>query len=180
MQLSGFHNIYDDLIIQKRLSASEDTLRRRMRVNLSEATISGLELEFAYYGFKNVSINGHLTYLNAKGKQEGKDLPHLDNKPEILSGIFVNYNFPYNFSIQLESELIGTQYETDPFQTDKYIKIDGALKFNGRISYNLPVISNIFSEVFIRVNNIFDKYHLNQLGLPENGRIIHFGINAHI
>lgn len=180
IQLSGFLNNYDDLIIQKRLSAAEDSLRRRMRMNIAEATITGLELEFGYYGIENLSINGHFTYLNAKGKQEGKELAHLDNKPEMLGGLFINYKLPYNFSLQLESEIIGVQYETDPVKTDQFVKIDGAFKLNGRFGYKLPPFIGVYSEFYIRANNIFDTYHIYQLGLPESGRTIYLGLNLNL
>ncbi len=179
-QLSGFYNNYDDLIAQKKLSAAEDSLRRRMRVNIADASISGVELEFGYYGIENLSLHGHFTFMKAKGRQEGKELEYLDNKPEMLSGLFLNYKLPYNFTIQLESEVIGVQYETDPIKTDQFVKIDGVFKLNGRIAYRLPKFIGINSEIYIRANNIFDAYHVFQLGLPESGRTIYLGLNLNI
>ncbi len=48
LKLSGFYNIYSDLISQIRLTAAQDAQRRRMRINLADATIIGSELVFEY------------------------------------------------------------------------------------------------------------------------------------
>jgi outer membrane cobalamin receptor len=41
----------------------------------------------------------------------------------------------------------------------------------------LRFTDNLLLEAFVRINNFLDKEHYSQLGLPEPGRQIWFGID---
>lgn len=175
-ELSLFLNRYDNLIEQIRLTAQEDPLMRRMRVNYSEATISGIDATLRIQIIRYLSIQGNLTLMRSKGKSGEIDLDNLNNRPDILGSLILNYTPPQGINIQLEMETTGRQFEQGPSNSNQVTQIDGTSVFNTRISYSLPFFYGMLSELFIRVNNIADSYRLYQLGLPEPGRTLYGGI----
>jgi iron complex outermembrane receptor protein len=175
LKLSGFYNIYSDLISQIRLTAAQDAQRRRMRINLADATIIGTELVFDYKPSSFIGISGNLTYMDARGKADGVVEDKLDNKPEVLGGITIELK-PFNkIGISIESEFTGKQVETNPDKPSDKIEIAGSAVFNLRLSYSL-LSAGFSGDVFFRVNNIFDHYRIYQLGLIEPGRSLSAGI----
>jgi iron complex outermembrane receptor protein len=102
LKLSGFYNTYSDLISQIRLTTAQDPQRRRMRVNLADATIIGAELVFDYRPASFIGLSGNLTYMDARGKADGVNEDKLDNKPEVLGGITVDLKPVNRFGISLE------------------------------------------------------------------------------
>ncbi|MBK8661860.1 MAG: TonB-dependent receptor [Ignavibacteriales bacterium] len=175
LKLSGFYNSYSDLISQIRLTTAQDAQRRRMRINLADATIIGSELVFEYKPSTFIGISGNLTYMDARGKAVGVVEDKLDNKPEVLGGITIELK-PFNkIGISIESEFTGKQVETNPDKPSDKIEIAGSAVFNLRLSYSL-LSAGFSGDVFFRVNNIFDQYRIYQLGLIEPGRSISVGI----
>ncbi len=171
-----FANFYDDLITKIKLTEEEDSLRRYMRVNFSSVTIYGFEFTLGIMPFTNFSCKANFTYMKSEGEQLGSTLPYIENKPNILSGIVLEYHFDFGLGIQLESETVGVQYQRNPNNKNEYIKIGGTTIFNGRLAYNLPFFDNASTQFYIRLNNIADTYRLYQLGLPEPGRMLRGGI----
>ena len=175
LKLSGFYNIYSDLISQIRLTTAQDAQRRRMRINLADATIIGSELVFEYKPSTFIGISGNLTYMDARGKADGVVEDKLDNKPEVLGGVTIELKPVNRIGISLESEFTGKQVETNPDKPSDKIEIAGSAVFNLRLSYSL-LSAGFSGDVFFRVNNIFDQYRIYQLGLIEPGRSISVGI----
>jgi iron complex outermembrane receptor protein len=175
LKLSGFYNIYSDLISQIRLTAAQDAQRRRMRINLADATIIGSELVFEYKPSTFMGISGNLTYMDARGKADGVVEDKLDNKPEVLGGVTIELKPVNRIGISLESEFTGKQVETNPEKPAEKIEIAGSAIFNLRLSYSL-LSAGFSGDVFFRVNNIFDHYRIYQLGLIEPGRSLSAGI----
>jgi len=175
LKLSGFYNIYSDLISQIRLTTAQDAQRRRMRINLADATIIGSELVFEYKPSTFIGISGNLTYMDARGKADGVVEDKLDNKPEVLGGVTIELKPVNRIGISLESEFTGKQVETNPEKPSDKIEIAGSAVFNLRLSYSL-LSAGFSGDVFFRVNNIFDQYRIYQLGLIEPGRSISVGI----
>ncbi len=174
-KLSGFYNSYSDLISQIRLTTAQDPQRRRMRINLADATILGTELVFDYKLSSFAGVSGNLTYMDARGKADGVTEDKLDNKPGILGGITIELKPLNRIGVSIESEFTGKQVETNPDKPAEKIEIAGSAVFNARLSYSL-VAAGFSGDVFLRVNNIFDQYRIYQLGLIEPGRTILAGI----
>lgn len=178
--IAGFVNLYDDLIERIRLSESQDSLLRRMRVNYAKATISGIDISMNYKPVRNANIDLYFTYLNTQAEQNGEEIKHLSNKPEILSSLIASYRFRFGLKPQFEIQYTGNQYEPSPFADGKFEEIDKSLIFNIRLLYAINLKYLPYTELFIRVNNITDEYYLSQLGLPMPGRTIFAGINLRI
>ena len=179
-ELAGFANFYDDLIEQIRLTKEQDSLRRRMRVNFSKATIMGADITFRVNPYRNLYIETNLTYMITSGEQDGKVMDYIDNRPEFLLGLVANYKLDFGLSVQAEIEGVGKQFERDPNDQTVFVQIYPTAIFNLRLGYQLPLVQGILSEVFIRSNNILDTYRLSQLGLPEAGRMMTAGISLNM
>ncbi|MBN8546834.1 MAG: TonB-dependent receptor [Ignavibacteria bacterium] len=179
LKLSGFYNSYKDLVTQIRLTAAEDPQRRRMRVNLADATILGTEFVFDYRISQFLGIEGNLTWMKATGKADGVNEDKIDNKPELLGGININVKPFHRGGITLESEFTGKQVETNPAKPAEKLEIAGSAVFNIRLSYAL-VTAGYSADIFFRVNNLFDHYRVYQLGLIEPGRNITGGISLRL
>lgn len=179
-ELAVFANFYDNLIEQVRLTAEQDPLRRRIRVNYANASIIGADFNFRITPINRMNIELNLTYMKAEGEQNGEKIDYIDNRPEFLLGLILHYKFNFGLNIQAEAEGVGKQFERNPDDQSQFVQIGGTTIYNLRIGYQLPLIQSILSEVFVRANNIFDTYRLSQLGLPESGRLITAGINFNL
>jgi outer membrane receptor protein involved in Fe transport len=147
-----------------------------MRVNYSDATISGIDLNLNYQPINRMNIFAYYTYMNIQANQGDIEIKHLIQKPEMLAGISAYYNFAFGIKPQFEIEYTGTFYDSDPENDGEFLEIEPTTLFNLRLSYSFA-ISNIFTEVFVRVNNITDEYKLSQLGLPAAGRTFSGGVS---
>jgi len=176
LKLSGFYNTYTDLITQIRLTADQDPQRRRMRVNLADARIIGAEAVFSWKPSRLFSIDGNLTWMDAKGKSDGVTEERIDNKPEVLGGISLEVRPVRQLGISLETEFTGKQFETNPAVPSAKIEIAGSAVFNARVAWSL--VTAVWSaDLFVRANNIFDHYRVYQLGIIEPGRSITGGVS---
>jgi iron complex outermembrane recepter protein len=174
----GFYNMYDDMIERIRLTEDQDPQKRRMRVNYAEVEISGLDLNFAYNGINNMQIDGFLTYMNMQQEQNNEKIEHLVQKPELLAGLMTYYRFDFGLIPQIELEYTGKMYDSDA--DGGYVEIDPAMILNFRISYSIYFSDMVFTEFFVRVNNLTDKYKLSQYGLPSAGRTAIAGLTVRI
>jgi len=179
LEFAGFANLYDNLIEQIRLTAEQDPQRRRMRVNYSKAQIIGLDLSARFSITRNLALDANFTYMSTQGEQAGEKIDNISNRPNILSGVALSYNFMFGMNLLAELESVGKQYESHPDVADSFIEIGSSTILNARASYRLPIsmTKNVLTELFIRVNNITDVYRLSQLGLPEAGRTLTAGIS---
>ncbi|MFP4368497.1 MAG: TonB-dependent receptor plug domain-containing protein [Candidatus Kapaibacterium sp.] len=167
IEIALFANLYDNLIGQIRL---DDGLRQRE--NYSSATIYGLDLGYAYTRGK-FDLEGNLTFLQTEAEQNGEEVEHLDNRPELMLSAIAKYSFNFGMQPQIELNYTGTQFERI---SGKFEEIGQSLVMNLRVGYRLPPIMDTLTEVYIRVNNITDEYRLSQFGLPEPGRMAFAGI----
>jgi iron complex outermembrane receptor protein len=176
----GFYNMYDGLIERIRLTKEQDSLRRRMRVNLGEAVISGVDINFTYFPISNLTLEGFITYMNSEAKQKGNDVEHLIQKPEIVAGLMSSYKFDFGLKPQFEVEYNGKMYDIDPESDGGFLELEPSLLMNFRLSYGMNFSTHLFAEIFVRVNNITDEYKLSQWGLPSPGRTLSAGVMVRI
>jgi outer membrane receptor for ferrienterochelin and colicin len=105
--LTGFYNLYDNLIVQIRLNKTQDLDRRRQRVNLQKANVSGLEWTNEYK-YKDLGLRFNLTYINTvvnfssdTSNFDKIRIDTLDNRPSLLSGLVLIYRVTDDFTSQL-------------------------------------------------------------------------------
>ncbi len=174
----GFYNLYTDLIERIRLSEEEDPEQRRMRVNYADASVSGVDINMDYSPLSNLNIRGFFTYMNSSAEENGEEIEHLLQKPEMVSGVNASYRFDVGLIPRLELEYTGKQWDNDI--NGEYVEIEPSLILNMRLAYSFMVGDFSMNEIFVRLNNITDEYQLSQYGLPEPGRTLYAGFSFRI
>lgn len=149
--------------------------RQFMRVNKDEVRISGLEL-VSKYTSDNLQSTFNFTLLSAKGKNvAGVFSDTLEYRPELNGNIGIDYSITTDFNALLELEYIGNEFGLKEGSTG-YQMLPDYFLVNVRFAYNFLLdFSKI--ELYLRLNNIFDRLHYTQFGLPEAGRQIFAGAN---
>lgn len=192
-KLTGFYNLYDNLIIQVRLNKEEDKDRRRVRVNLQNSIVSGFELSNEYktndftfllnFSYINTDIaNNDSTVIFINGskvvrKNETK-IDTLENRPTLFSGFVINYKISQDFDSQIEIDYVGNSFQPDADGIYKEIKGDAI--FNLRFNHDFTINEENLLSIFVRMNNILDTFRESQLGIIEPGRTFIFGLNYRI
>ncbi len=180
MKFNAFYTDYRDMIVRVRLTKEQDSLRRRMRINLAEANVIGTTLDMNLRMNKELSINANLTYMKSEGKENDVTKDWLDNRPEISGGIGINYMILNGLMITAEGDFISGNFEQDPNDAAKKIELTSNTFYNFRISYNNLKINGTMAEVYLRANNILDTYREVQLGLYDPGRTIYLGLKLSV
>lgn len=171
--LSLFANNYTDLIAQA--SVPGDTLRRKQRVNLDEATIMGAEVLVKYYVTNNFDLTGHFTYMNSKGTVDGAE-QNLEYRPEIIAFLQADWRLYGGLDLLGEADLMGNQYGISD-QAQALVPIDATTLFNIRLSYKTFYNENLYT-FFIRANNILDEARKNKISISAPGRMIYGGVTV--
>jgi iron complex outermembrane receptor protein len=149
--------------------------RQFMRVNKDEVRMYGLEL-VSKYTSENLQSTFNFTLLSAKGKNiAGAFSDTLEYRPELNGNIGIDYSITTDFNSLLELEYIGNEFGLKEGSTG-YQMLPDYFLVNVRFAYSFLLdFSKI--ELYLRLNNIFDRLHYTQFGLPEAGRQIFAGAN---
>jgi iron complex outermembrane recepter protein len=150
--------------------------RKFQRINKSVIRNYGLEFTSNYNFINSLDLNFSLTYINSKGKSLIGDFTDtLEYVPNLISSLSLNYT--YNRA----AALIEFNYTSGEYGLAEginyFIPIPDKIIINLRTSYHLRFTDYLILESFVRINNFLDKEHYSQLGLPEPGRQIWFGID---
>ncbi|MBN2572819.1 MAG: TonB-dependent receptor plug domain-containing protein [Ignavibacteriales bacterium] len=166
--LSVFLTYLKDGIIKTKIAGGKS-----MRINKDNIRTFGIELTTSLTPFENLYCNVNLTLMNTYAKNnEGEYKDTLDNRPDFLGAIIVDYYFLNGFNINTELTFKGNEYQ---YVYDKFKKMNSYILLNLRLSYKFKLDNSKSLEAFIRFNNIFDKLYFHQWSLPEAGRQIWFG-----
>lgn len=171
--LSIFANNYIDLIAQT--SIVGDTLRRKQRVNLDEATILGAEVLVKYYVTNDFDLTGHFTYMNSKGTVDGIK-QNLEYRPEIIAFLQADWRVYGGLDLLGEADLMGNQYGISDL-VGGLVPIDATTLFNLRLSYKTFYSENLYT-FFIRANNILDQARKDKISISSPGRMIYGGVSV--
>lgn len=180
MKLNAFYTDYQDMIVRIRLTKEQDSLRRRMRINLAEANVIGATLDFHSKISKELSINGNITYMQSEGTENNVTKDWLDNRPQLNGGLDINYLLIDGLMLSAEGDFISGNYEQNPNDANSKIELTSNPFFNFRISYNKIHLNGVVGEVYLRANNILDTYRELQLGLYDPGRTIYIGMKLSV
>jgi len=146
-----------------------------MRVNKDEVRTFGLEF-VSKYNYENLRSTFNFTVLSAKGKNtSGEFRDTLEYRPELNGSLGVDYTITKNLSALLEFEYIGKEFGLKEGSIG-YQKLPDYLLANVRFAYNF-VLDFSKIELYLRLNNLFDRLYYTQFGLPEAGRQIFIGAN---
>jgi len=171
--ISVFANNYTDLIARQ--SIPDDSLKRRQRVNLDEATIMGAEILAKYYLTTDIDLTGHFTYMNSKGTVDGTE-QNLEYKPEIIAFLQADWRIYSGIDVLAEADIMGNQFGISDVVED-LVEIEPTTLFNLRLSYQTTYNENLYT-FFVRANNVLDQARVNKIGIAAPGRMVYGGVNV--
>ncbi len=161
MALSGavFYNRIRDLI--NVILLPDGT---KSNFNIGRADILGLEVEFrTALRWSNLAVN--YTYLKGENKQENRPL-------ELLPSSQINFTLDLRLMDTLKFSLWGLGVSDSEVKVgDDIIDIPGYIVLNGILTKSFPQFS-----IFLKVENLFDKYHFTEPGFPMKARTIAAGL----
>lgn len=156
----------------------DDGKKKYKRINEDEIRTYGVELYTHYDLTNDLSANFNFTYLNSYAKNDdGEFIDTLEYKPNFVAGLTLDYAFGGGFNSVIEINYVGKEFGLQG-GNEYFRKLPDYLLSNVRFSYEFGLSGNLKLQVFIRVNNIFDKLYYTQWSLPEAGRQFWGGITA--
>lgn len=173
--LNLFASYYNDGIV-KAVIPTSDGSKKFQRINKDNIRTLGLELISSYDVSEKFNCQVNFTYLNSLAKNSsGEFKDTLEYKPEIIAGINLEYSPIKKVNTILEINYVGREYGlqggNEYFQT-----LPEYLLLNLRASYKFNFVPELELEIYVRVNNLFDRLYYTQWSLPEAGRQIFGGI----
>jgi outer membrane receptor protein involved in Fe transport len=141
-----------------------------MRINKDEIRTFGFEIEGSNKFSKYFDMGFSFSYLNSAAKNiEGNFTDTLEYRPELISNLFLKSQLTKNINMLLESNFIANEFALVE-GSSALNKLPNYYLLNVRTSYTFYLNNKNKVELFVRVNNLFDKLYYSQVGLPEMGR----------
>ena len=176
LEANLFFSFLKDGIVREVVKTDEGT-KKYKRINKDAVRSYGLELHADINWSDKLNSQLNLTFLNAMAKNTfGEFKDTLEYKPSLLGGIDLNYQLYHNLSSVIEIYYVGNEFALQG-GNEYFQKLPEYILFNLRLSYNYKLSKALFADIFIRVNNIFDKLYYSQWGLPEPGREVIGGMS---
>lgn len=133
-----------------------------------ESKFKGYELKYQKDIFKDTLISLNYTYLSAKDSK-GK---YLDRRPKNQIGFSLDYYGIDNLHLNLNSTYVGDRkqnvYKVGEVKTGNYTLWNGAANYD--INKNL--------KVYLKFDNMFDKYYQTTYGYGTARRSLYLGLKA--
>ncbi|MGA0255993.1 MAG: TonB-dependent receptor [Rhodothermales bacterium] len=170
----GFLQRTTDTIDQENVTV--DGVRKRQRVNLGGSRVVGVEWQAAGDLGAKAGFQGHLTWLRPLAIEEDGTKRHLTEKPEVLGTVLVHLRPLRGIRIDMSAIHTGRAYglATD----NSLVVLPAAWRFGARLTTQRYFAdSGLFLQTYAGVDNVFDALHVPQLGLPDAGRTVRFGMS---
>jgi len=138
--------------------------------NVAEAYTQGIEVEFVHQITQGLSQSINYTYLHSAGKKEGENRYEIaPYKPHNRVNYSIKYTHHSGLSAGLATEYVSEQWSGAGRTGDR---LPDYLLFNLRIAQKIRSL-----EIYISLDNIFDKKYQTVFGYPMPGRTIMGGIS---
>ena len=149
------------------------------RVNLDAVRSLGAEAELAFAAGKGLSVSAHWLQLAARRRAEGAWRRPLEDRPDTLGGLHLDWSAPRGLRLGAETVLLGPRQSADatdavdglrPLPAQARLALLAAWRhyLGGRLLDDL--------ELRLRVDNVFDSVLESQVGLVEPGRSVQLGL----
>ncbi|OQA91273.1 MAG: Fe(3+) dicitrate transport protein FecA precursor [Elusimicrobia bacterium ADurb.Bin231] len=158
---------YFDNNISKMIYSQKDASKNTYYVNIGKARIYGAESGIEAPLTSNLSILGDYTYLYAYDKTNSHEIAQ---KPRHKFNLAVDYSFGFGLSAYMQGVYVGQQKLDSPARN-----ICEYTLFNAKLSQNLSSGESGSQQIFISVNNLFDKDYEEGDG-PMAGRSFLAGV----
>jgi len=163
INFSIYYSYVKDMIFQVLVSSNKYQYQ-----NIPKIILSGIEMSYKK-PTKYADINFNFNYLYAKNKSDLSS-DKLEYKPEFTSNLILSKKYESGFEWQTEIFYTGIRYGIDG-DTREWRNLADYTLINLRISKNLFHIVNLF----LRADNILDKYYETEYGFPQQGRNFKIG-----
>jgi vitamin B12 transporter len=170
ISITGFYTVAKNLIQNDQATS--------MNQNLAEVDFDGFELAAATKFVKKLLLRGSYTYLDSKDKSRaGRDQQQYTPQDKVtLEG---KYDFDCGFSPYASLLYVGDQY----FYTKNNVTPVQKLKLDDYVLVNVKLGQKLLDgkiNLYVGVDNIFDKNYETSYGFPQPGRFIYGGIEFSI
>lgn len=171
---SAFCNFTLDGIEKKSLPGG-----KFMRVNADEVRVLGLELGATWRPYAGARVQAHHSFLHSRAKENGSFSARVEDRPSFLSYLELSQRWRFGARLAAEAIATGGRYSQD-LDTLGLTELPAQIQWNLRASWEFVSTSRWLdsTELYLRVDNVFDTLLYSQLGLPEPGRTLRVGINA--
>ncbi|MCE1163770.1 MAG: TonB-dependent receptor [Bacteroidetes bacterium] len=159
-----FYSYVKDMIFQIALPGNKNQLQ-----NIPKVLLAGIELNYSkQFSFLKAVLN--YTYLYAKNRSDANS-DNLEYRPEHTAGVTLSGIYDAGFGWQAEAYYTGSRYAIDG-DTRLWRPMPDYVIYNLRISQKIGKKAG----VFLRLENIFDKYYETEYGFPQEGRNVKAGV----
>lgn len=120
--------------------------------NYDDKTIrQGIETDFTLYPSEDIRLWGSYTFTKAEFDKQGTTIPLV---PEHRASAGINWKIIPQLALALSGTYIGSQFDGNDTENDRYEKLDPAFVFDGKLSYGYKSLT-----LFTGVNNIFNELY---------------------
>jgi iron complex outermembrane receptor protein len=174
MSSSAFADFTRDGIERVSLSSG-----KFIRVNAHQIRVLGLELGATWRPYPGARVQAHHSFLHSRAKEDGSFNARVEDRPSFLSYLELSQRWRFGARLAAEAIATGARYSQD-LDTGGLRELPSQIQWNLRASYQFVSTSSWLNstELYVRVDNVFDTLLYYQLGLPEPGRTLRLGINA--
>ncbi|MCK5033629.1 MAG: TonB-dependent receptor [Calditrichia bacterium] len=169
LQISLFSNQLTGLIANQQLENNIQQLQ-----NTGKAFLRGFEINGENQIF-NSSMFLNYTYLISKNESKNRTSKYLEYRPVHRLNLIWQKEIFTNFFAHLETSYTADQKYQNP-DTIVWEDLNDFFTLNLKINYNLYEYANIY----LRINNAFDKNYFSQYGIPMPGREFVTGVKLQI
>lgn len=171
---NGFWTHIDGSIEQIRL---EDG--RRQRVNLDAVRSIGAEVGLVWRPLRGVTLDWQYTEMRTRSEVDGAFDGIVADRPDRLTTLGLQWVDPSGILLRGEVVGVGPRFSLDesrPDPDDPFTELDADVRVNLRLGWrHFGAGDYQGSEIFVRLDNVFDATTVSQVGLPESGRTLRLG-----
>ncbi len=169
--LSLFYYRLRNLIVPVALEGNN---RLTQMQNIGKARFYGSEFQFQKH-WKRLELFTHYTFLQAENQSAQRTSDHLEYRPEHQLFVLTKVHLFPRWTLEGEVQAVARQFYQN-YDNLNWEKLNDYAIFNGRLVFQ-PLS---FARIYLRVNNLFDRFYYSEWGVPMPGRQIIFGLQGEL
>lgn len=151
------------------------------RVNLDALRSLGAEAEVALRAGGGVELSAHWLQLAARRRVDGDYAGHVEDRPDCVGGLRLDWSAPRGLRLGAESTLLGPRWSadaTDDVDGLRQLPAQGRLALLAAWRHYLGGSGLEDLELRLRLDNVLDSVVESQTGLVEPGRSLQLGLRV--
>ena len=146
--------------------------------NIGKVELYGIELSTEVYPMQDLILKLGYNFNQASDQSDDRVTDHVRNVPEHKLDLGLQYTVPYTKTrLNLNGLLMASLYSqlpTPSSPTTTEIETAGWFTMDMRVTQ--PILKNF--ELYLAINNLFDREYEPESGFPAPGRNIYGGITG--